>query len=58
MGRLLGVEPKFVYTEKAYTPLRPDVTLMHQELGRTRIHWKDGMRRMIQARYPEIPLRS
>ncbi len=58
MGKLVGIEPKFVYTEDAYTPLRPDVSLMHEVLGRTKVPWKDGMRRMIQARYPHLPLRD
>jgi UDP-glucuronate 4-epimerase len=34
----------------------PDVTYMHQVLGRTKITWRDGFRRMIQARHPELEL--
>ena len=56
MAGLLGIEARFRYTDEAYTPLWPDVTFMHQVLGRTKVHWKDGMRRMIQARYPDRPL--
>ena len=54
MGELVGVEPVFEYTEEAHTPLWPDVTCMHEILGRTKIHWKDGFRRMIEARHPEL----
>ena len=50
MGTLVGVEPIFEYTPQAHTPLWPDVTYMHQVLGRTRVHWRDGFRRMIEAR--------
>lgn len=57
MGELVGVEPKFEYTTAAHTPLWPDVTYMHEILGRTRVHWRDGLRRMIEARHPEL-LRS
>jgi UDP-glucuronate 4-epimerase len=57
MGQLVGVEPIFEYTPQAHTPLWPDVTYMHQILGRTRVHWRDGMRRMIEARHPGL-LRS
>jgi hypothetical protein len=53
MGELVGVEPVFEYTEEAHTPLWPDLTLMHAILGRTTVSWKDGFRRMIQARHPE-----
>jgi nucleoside-diphosphate-sugar epimerase len=52
MGELVGVEPRFEYSPTAHTPLWPDVTLMHEVFGRTRVPWRDGFRRMIEARYP------
>jgi UDP-glucuronate 4-epimerase len=57
MGELVGVEPIFDYTPDAHTPLWPDVTRMHEVLGRTKVPWREGFRRMIQARHPEIALR-
>jgi len=54
MGGLIGKEPIIEYTDKAYTPLWPDVTYMHEVLGRTKVHWKDGLRRVIEVRYPEL----
>lgn len=57
MGELVGVEPIFEYTPNAHTPLWPDVTRMHEILGRTKVPWREGFRRMIQARHPEIALR-
>jgi nucleoside-diphosphate-sugar epimerase len=57
MAELVGVEAKFEYTTAAHTPLWPDVTHMHEILGRTRVHWRDGLRLMIEARHPEL-LRS
>ena len=56
MGRLVGVEPVFEFTPAAHTPLWPDVTLMHKVLGRTRVHWRDGFRRMIEARHPDLKI--
>ena len=56
MGELVGVEPIFDYTPEAHTPLWPDVTYMHEVLGHTKVHWRDGMRRMIAARHPELDL--
>lgn len=57
MGELVGVAPVFEYTPAAHTPLWPDVTHMHRVLGRTTVPWRDGMRRMIAARHPELVLR-
>ena len=56
MGELVGVEPVFEYTPDAHTALWPDVTRMHEVLGRTKVPWRDGFRQMIAARHPEIPL--
>ena len=58
MGELVGMPPLFEYTGKAHTALWPDVTYMHEILGRTRIQWRDGFRRMIEARHPELALRG
>jgi UDP-glucuronate 4-epimerase len=58
MGELVGVPPIFEYTREAHTPLWPDVTYMHQVLGRTKVPWRDGFRRMIEARHPELLLRK
>ncbi len=58
MGELAGIEPAIVYDPAAHTALWPDVTYMHEVLGRTKVHWRDGFRRMIEARHPELPLRD
>ena len=58
MGELVGVEPQIVYDPAAHTALWPDVTHMHEVLGRTKVHWRDGFRRMIEARHPELSLRD
>ncbi|MGH3640932.1 MAG: NAD-dependent epimerase/dehydratase family protein [Mycobacterium sp.] len=56
LGELVGVEPIFNYTPDAHTPLWPDVTYMHQLLGRTKVPWREGFRKMVEARHPEIEL--
>jgi nucleoside-diphosphate-sugar epimerase len=58
MGELVGVEPIFEYDPAAHTPLWPDVTRMHQLLGKTTVHWRDGFRRMLEARHPELSLQT
>jgi nucleoside-diphosphate-sugar epimerase len=54
MGELIRIKPIFEYTPEAHTPLWPDVTYMHKVLGHTKIDWRDGFRRMIDARHPEL----
>ncbi len=56
IGKLVGKKPKIVYNNTAYWPIWPDTTLMHQVLGRTKVHWQDGFKRMVQAAYPEMKL--
>jgi nucleoside-diphosphate-sugar epimerase len=56
MGELVGIDPIFEYTEGAHTPLWPDVTRMHHVLGRTKVPWREGFRRMVAARHPEVEL--
>lgn len=58
MGELAGIEPVFEYTPAAPTPLWPDVTRMHELLGRTKVHWRDGFRRTLAARYPHVRLKE
>jgi nucleoside-diphosphate-sugar epimerase len=57
MGELVGVAPVFEYSPEAHTPLWPDITYMHEVLGRTRVPWREGFRRMVEARHPERVVR-
>jgi UDP-glucuronate 4-epimerase len=52
MGQLVGIKPIFQYTSEAHTPLWPDMTYMHQVLGRTQVPWREGFRKMVEARHP------
>jgi nucleoside-diphosphate-sugar epimerase len=56
MGELVGIAPIFEYSRDAHTPLWPDVAYMHEVLGRTQTHWRDGMRKMIRSRHPDLQL--
>jgi UDP-glucuronate 4-epimerase len=58
LGALIGVQPRFAYTDRTIASITLDLTCMHGHLGRTRVHWRDGMRRMVHARHPEIALRT
>jgi UDP-glucuronate 4-epimerase len=57
LGSLVGREPRFVQTDRTIQSLTVDVTRMHALLGPTQVSWRDGMRRMVAARHPEIELR-
>ncbi len=55
LGELVGKEVTFRYDPEAPWPIWPDVSLMHEVLGRTRIPWREGMRRMAEARGGLVP---
>jgi nucleoside-diphosphate-sugar epimerase len=58
MGALIGVAPKLHATEMTIPSVRIDTTRMHELIGQTRVGWKDGIRRLVRARHPEIDLKS
>lgn len=53
LASLVGREVQFRYEADAPWPIWPDVTYMHEVLGRTEVPWQEGMRRMAEARHPE-----
>jgi nucleoside-diphosphate-sugar epimerase len=57
LGELTGLEPKLQPTEKTLEPLPLDVSRLEAKLGPSQVHWRDGLRRMVEARNPEL-LRS
>jgi nucleoside-diphosphate-sugar epimerase len=52
-GELVGRTPTFVYTEKAYPGVYLDVSLAEGRLGPCQVPWREGLRRMVAARFPE-----
>ena len=57
LGELTGLEARLQASEHALGSLTMDLTRMHQLLGRTRVQWRDGIRRLVETRNPEL-LRS
>jgi UDP-glucuronate 4-epimerase len=55
LGELIGKEVRIRYSDHAPWSLWPDVELMHKVLGRTRVSWRDGMRRMAEYRIAAVP---
>lgn len=58
LGELVGAEAVFEHTEQALESVTVDLTLMHELVGHTTVHWRDGMRRMVQTFHPEIELQA
>ena len=58
MGELVGREARFVTTDRTIGSLCADLERMHALLGPTRVPWREGIRRMVATRHPELSLRA
>jgi nucleoside-diphosphate-sugar epimerase len=58
LTELTGLEAKFRPTEQTLAPLPLDVSRLEAKLGPSRVHWRDGLRRMVEARNPELSRRA
>jgi nucleoside-diphosphate-sugar epimerase len=54
MGELTGLEPKLARVTNTLRSVVLDPTKMHELVGRTKVDWRDGIRRMVEARNPEL----
>ena len=54
LGELTGLEPRFDVTEKSLGALALDTARLRERVGSTRVDWRDGIRRMVEARNPEL----
>jgi UDP-glucuronate 4-epimerase len=53
LAELTGIEASFEPTPNTIDSVQIDTTRMHELVGRTTVHWKDGMRRMVQSLHPD-----
>jgi hypothetical protein len=53
-AELTGLELRFETSERTVGPLPVDTTRMCELLGPTRVPWREGIRRMVEARAPEL----
>jgi hypothetical protein len=59
LGKLTGLTPNLEFSETGALPSCITDNACARDLGLTwNVDWKSGMRRMIQARYPEIRLQE
>jgi nucleoside-diphosphate-sugar epimerase len=54
LGELTGLTPRFDYTPAALQSVQVDTTRLLQLVGPAKVVWKDGFRRMVEARAPEL----
>lgn len=54
IGELTGFEPVFQQNPKAFGSLCIDTEKMHDLIGRTRVDWRQGIKRQIQSLAPEL----
>ncbi len=54
LGELAGLEPNFVVTDATIGSVTTDNTKLHELVGEAKVGWRDGIRRMVEARHPEL----
>lgn len=54
IGELLGCEPVFEESAQALRSGPTDTTRMHELVGHTGVHWRDGIQRMVRTFHPEL----
>jgi nucleoside-diphosphate-sugar epimerase len=54
LSDLTGLEAKIAPTENTLRGIQLDPARMHACVGRTGVAWRDGIRRMVEARNPEL----
>ena len=54
LGELTGLEPRFQPTEQTIPPLELDLARLHELVGPAAVDWREGIRRMVEARAPEL----
>jgi nucleoside-diphosphate-sugar epimerase len=54
MADLTGLTASFEATDATIDSVMVDLSRLHDLVGSTEVHWRDGIRRMIAARHPEL----
>lgn len=53
-GELLGITPRFRYTEATYPTNPMDTTRLGQVLGAAQTHWRDGIAKTVATCFPDL----
>ncbi|MEM1112333.1 MAG: NAD(P)-dependent oxidoreductase [Pseudomonadota bacterium] len=54
LTELTGFEPKFQDNPQAFGSLAVDAERMHELIGPTQVHWRDGIRSMVRTLAPQM----
>jgi len=54
IASLTGLTPKFQRTENTLCGLPLDLRRLHELVGETKVSWRDGIRRMVEAHAPDL----
>jgi UDP-glucuronate 4-epimerase len=54
IGELAGVTPKLAPSEQSLASVCLDLTRMHDLIGHTTIGWREGFRRMVAGKQPDL----
>jgi UDP-glucuronate 4-epimerase len=54
LAEMTGTAVHFSPTRDTIDSVQIDLTRMHELVGTTTVNWRDGMRRMVEARHPEL----
>jgi nucleoside-diphosphate-sugar epimerase len=54
LSELTGVPARFAPTRDTIDSVQIDLSRMHELVGTTGVDWRDGMRRMVASRHPEL----
>jgi len=54
LGELTGLSPKFEHSDQTLRSVVADNALLARRVGQPQVQWRDGMRRMLEARHPEL----
>jgi len=54
LSELTGLDHKIVFDESMLRSVGVDTTKMRELVGETTVKWKDGFRKMVEARHPEL----
>lgn len=54
LGELVGIMPTFEATTATIESVRVDTTRMHELIGPAEVRWREGLRRLVEARHPEL----
>jgi nucleoside-diphosphate-sugar epimerase len=54
LAELVGLEPQLISTDQTIESVTVDLTRMHELVGPTKVDLREGLRRMVVARHPEL----